>query len=511
VALEDLYRLIPRYKRLDDWREARVFATQTREWMKLLLDYLGALTVGGALVAASAAGFTTEAITLYVDGVSGNDNNAGTPAAPLRTVAEAEDRIPQTLLHHCKIVVAAAGTYSCPVFRPRMYAAGQLFVYGAPVTEVVSSIAAAASSSATVVKTSGATVDAYRGSFIEILTGPGAGDRRLIRNNTATDIVPVREFTAAITTSSTYRIVAPSVLLDVDTDYTADKPCRLHGASSNKFTSAEWHPTLSLGNVGFTGGAACSVVVDGEVNLFGVNDGGVAHIMCTQSGRTSLGTDRRTNAAAVAAVVAGVAASETAWSGYGYTSAIANGIGSNGTFANQVITGFVAASALACGIGFNILYGGNIYGTGGNLYGIVLGGVGVHCSISGRSTTLKVLINSASVIAAVQVARHARIDFANVDIQATGTGSSCILADNLGSAEVRSSTSVTGNGDLYACRARFGGRVYVTGVTALTATAGANIYAAGEGPTLGTGAGLAAIGNAVVDALGDGSVIQRNA
>ena len=79
-------------------------------------------------------------------------------------------------------------------------------------TEVASFTAEPFSSKAGVVVPAPAlTPDAYLGLTIEVVTGAAAGDRRLVRNNTANTIVPVSAFTAPIAPGDTVRIVKPSI------------------------------------------------------------------------------------------------------------------------------------------------------------------------------------------------------------------------------------------------------------------------------------------------------------
>ncbi len=82
-------------------------------------------------------------------------------------------------------------------------------------TNIIAPSAAAGGSSAMQVVTAGLTVDALVGHFIEILTGPAAGDRRLIRSNTTTQIVPAYRFSAAVAATNQFRVFKPAAILDL--------------------------------------------------------------------------------------------------------------------------------------------------------------------------------------------------------------------------------------------------------------------------------------------------------
>jgi uncharacterized protein (DUF736 family) len=169
---------------------------------------------------------TTATMNIYVRAITGNDNNAGTITAPLKTLAAAEAKIPY-IVEHDVIIHTGLHTgygYEWPIFRERC-GSGRIWVVGdgggAPgddgFTEVVASTAALAGSTADVIKSSG--LDATKrggagallGLTVEVLDGAAEGDRRDIAYNTATDIVPVAPFSAVVATGDHYRIVKPSV------------------------------------------------------------------------------------------------------------------------------------------------------------------------------------------------------------------------------------------------------------------------------------------------------------
>jgi len=64
------------------------------------------------------------------------------------------------------------------------------------------------------VVTMGLTVDAYAGATIEVLDGECAGDRRTIRDNTATTITPDEIFSATFNPGDHYRVFWPTVTMN---------------------------------------------------------------------------------------------------------------------------------------------------------------------------------------------------------------------------------------------------------------------------------------------------------
>lgn len=146
---------------------------------------------------------TTEALDIYVDAVDGDDTNDGfTSATPVQTWVHAESLIP-TVVRHAVRVHLAAGTY--PVNRTWLFRArvvqgdGRITTYAddawdSTVYTTILAGTAGASTTADVVKTSGLTINAHRGYWLEMTDGDAAGQRRTIRNNTATDLVPSVSF-----------------------------------------------------------------------------------------------------------------------------------------------------------------------------------------------------------------------------------------------------------------------------------------------------------------------------
>jgi len=162
---------------------------------------------------------TTTEVDLYVDAASGDDNNAGSSTQPLKTYAAAVAKIPSFVSHTFTIHLAPhpGDGYKVATIENKSVSAGAtIHVTGDDHFNVLlPPTNALAGSSDVSVSAAALTVDAYLGKTIEVLTGAAAGDRRLVRNNTATSIVPVAKFTAPLAANDVYRIVEPSVVFSL--------------------------------------------------------------------------------------------------------------------------------------------------------------------------------------------------------------------------------------------------------------------------------------------------------
>jgi len=170
---------------------------------------------------------TTVSLDLYVNDVTGDDANPGTLALPLKTYGAAVAKIPDQIESpdgstisdvtiHLAPHGSAAGYPLVTIENKATELRALIHITGDDnFTELVAPTAAGAGSGSLVVISAALTIDAYLGKTIEILTGAAAGDRRLIRNNSATDIVPVSAFSAAVAPGDSYRIVEPSVVLQL--------------------------------------------------------------------------------------------------------------------------------------------------------------------------------------------------------------------------------------------------------------------------------------------------------
>lgn len=105
------------------------------------------------------------------------------------------------------------GTYRCSKTLGPFHLAASLYIIGDGFVELMTATATSGSASSVVGGTM--TADQFRGKTIEILSGAAKNDRRTIRNNTIDTIVPCAQFSAAVTSGDTFRIVEPAVELQV--------------------------------------------------------------------------------------------------------------------------------------------------------------------------------------------------------------------------------------------------------------------------------------------------------
>ncbi len=195
--------------------EARVVPATVEEVLALGVGGLRVREVPDSRgsVSFSVLGETIGPLKLFVDVATGNDNSIGSQAAPLASITEAESRIPDLVRHEVVIVVqphSGAG-YAWPTFRARIFsgALATIYVVFSEVNVIVSGDTAQSGTTIEKLVTSGGlTPGALDGKTIEILDGDAKGDRRTIRDNGATDIVPCAEFTA-IPTGAGYRVIEP--------------------------------------------------------------------------------------------------------------------------------------------------------------------------------------------------------------------------------------------------------------------------------------------------------------
>ncbi len=290
---------------------------------------------------------STARVDYYV-APGGSDSAVGSSAAPLATLDEALRRANR--LHVAKDPIGssvgvaihlAAGAYTWSETLGPAQLHDSILIVGDALTQLVAPAAAQAGSGSGVVVTGGGlSVNAHLGKTIEILTGAAAGNRRTIRNNTATDIVPLRNFSAAVAAGDQYRIVEPAAEITVPGDpdfanptYSKWRPlvAGLGGPVGALMQNSTVNvglggPALTIANVRFvpdpTPAAFTSMAFVGSgVFLYGVEvnaaNGGFPFLMCDQASCVHAGVDY--DRAAVRPFAAGLAPGRDSWTGYGLT------------------------------------------------------------------------------------------------------------------------------------------------------------------------------------------------
>lgn len=196
-------------------------------------------------------------LDLYVapDAVTASDDNVGTSSeAPLRSLNAAIRRVNEYSLAKAPAVVhLSSATYlwsetlgSIPLQQPIALVgdgAGQEDDDGFSELQTAAAAAAGTGQRVVVDPVGGLTTNVFQGKTIEILSGAAAGDRRTIRNNTATDIIPQIKFSAVVSPGDLFRIVEPAVHVSFGaTGFGPGTPIHVSGIGSPGSTSPEVQP-----------------------------------------------------------------------------------------------------------------------------------------------------------------------------------------------------------------------------------------------------------------------------
>lgn len=262
-------------------------------------------------------------VSMVVDDVLGSDASIdGAAARPLKTIVEAERRAALIQESEVDILIKPHGGagYTAPTFRPRVH-------LGAPpiwarFTEFVVIVAAGdtgqgGSTAAILVTSGGLTPDALEGKTIEILDGAAAGDRRMIRNNDATDIMPVASFSADVT-GAAYRVIGPDPgnLLIMASNVPLAQGTGI--AESVPIGNFDFLPGLRIVNaIVKTVTTGTVFVVDGRVSFFGCElDASGSFVNYEGSGQVLFGRSAW-NAVTPPAAEAALGAVDTSWMGWG--------------------------------------------------------------------------------------------------------------------------------------------------------------------------------------------------
>lgn len=497
------------------------------------IDYRSAKITAPALPPVQSAGAGGATVEMWIS-QDGSDSAKGSQSDPLLTVAEAlrraigsagrvEKRTTITLLPRTDGQRYVLPPIDLTDLQAPLEIVGDL-VNG--VNEVIPSTAAAAASTVAVVKSAGLVVDAFRGKTVEILSGAAAGDKRTIRNNTATDITPVTVFSAAVAPGDLYRVIEPTVECSVDLD--GDTQVWVKDAAPNGsplLTSSLYDvPMLYLINLNIdpvsTGTGKPWILVNSTVAMFGVeleNVGFASQAIGSYdfSGAILMGMDSAgpTSEGYPVGQRAGVglrfgALSDKSWVGWGLSDPT---VGDFPTFREAVLQGFLVMDRLvAFGIrGF--LFGGNLFSAGMRISDGSASGQ-VHLSVRGsENPDINFLITGttwavdASFFGATDPFR--KLFFSQCTI--TATAGPAVFLSGPGYIRLTSNELVV-DGSTDAVAVEMGGRIEVDTSGSFTAGTGDELAikdGAGGNAAVSTVATLAARGAHIVHT--DGSIIQR--
>lgn len=467
---------------------------------------------------------TQARLEMWVDASSGSDLNDGlTPQTALQSIVEAEQRIPDVVLHDVLVHVAphTGNGYVPPAFRARIMRANIDIIADSGGTNgdgfnvLYTGTAQTGTLHTKCIAPAGLGVDTYRGKTIEMLSGVQAGYRRTIATNTDTDIVPCLlwrndPFVTSIGPGDEFRLIEPitTIFVPPGTVY-APHP---NGSAAWEMSKGPTPQYLYFSNGGsqdqpsinfvnfklLTSDATIHMYIGAPVRCFGCETSGALSI---GAGAFGVGTDgdRGDNYSEIAQVgyrCTGVA--REAWAGWGLTC----GTGFLVTRTTScAMFGLVAARAMFFQCPSAQLQGCNIHTLGVQIYGdanspgcVVLSGKHYLPDINQRIT------NTTGHAVTVQgFGAIAELDESTLTAP-LGAG---IYATQGGQVRIVQSTSIVAQTGL---KAEFGGRIHFrAGAASITATG--NQLEAGTTPTASTLAALATVGAYVSEA--DGSVIQR--
>lgn len=175
--------------------------------------------LGGAI------GKTVAELDIYVRDDGGDDSNRGTISSPIATLARADSLIPFHIDHVVRIHLGphTGNGYEQHSFMPRNVNS-RIYIIGDGAgggtdgfTVVKTETAALSGTTSSSVISSGLSTTEYGGlgelfgKTIQINSGSAAGDRRTIRNNTATEIFPNAPFSETVSPGDLYEILEPEV------------------------------------------------------------------------------------------------------------------------------------------------------------------------------------------------------------------------------------------------------------------------------------------------------------
>lgn len=432
---------------------------------------------------------------IYVAGTSGDNSNLGTvPSSPVKTLTEALTRLPVVgpLYHDVLIDVVEAGTYELPEIAFRDLAGGQIYIRATPVTTNLASTPALAGSSAQTIKTTGLTTDQYIDKWVHVLSGLAAGDYRLVKTNSATDITPVRDFSAAIAAGDQYEIVEPLVVLTPSTL----RP--VHGPEHCAVPTLRFELALNFENFVFDA-VGSAVFFDGRVCFW----------RCVFGTSTSLAPISRSTTQALLGIdrgVSGVAAigpqrvyncQPTSYAGCGIVSKFNQEPEGGGWFgyANTQHGLHVRNHIFAC------IVGGNIRGD--------------HCTVRGNGVVLLIGLESVATPfitdgpaqnSGVLRSWEGALCTLQRGVVVANSGNVGIVAERDGIVDITGlSSAVQVTGSTYGIQCRRGNARAFLHEAAPAVTGGTAKYAVGETPT--TSNSLPNVGDNIISS--DGSLIER--
>lgn len=478
---------------------------------------------------AANATVTTAPLDLYVSDVNGLDTNTGlSPASALKTVTAAVAKIPNGIYHRVIVHMGlhAGAGYTPPTLlrhelRQNIWfygdGAGQAGEDGFVIQKV--SAAAAAGTGANVVVTGGGLgVNAYLGMTVEFTSGAAAGNRRTVRDNTATNITPTIPFSPAPAPGDAYRIITPSVVWVVPAavsgiDFLMVQDCGVPGAEV-AFGQTYATPAVYLCNVQMTAAASTTafVITGSRVIFVGVDCPTVVANTpvpkpFVRSSEAGLGYDvNMAGASGSLGVIGAVAdlgvASDAMWRGWGlsYRGAATGSLAIACAWVGSLVAPSLTVGAAPC-----TLVGGNLFGPG-------TAGTAVLSVSAGGKITIQNVIGGPAVLVSSTTALPAMNANGGQIIMLTGTvvvansGGPAIGAVRTGLFNAGATGAITGTGSTVGATAIFGGRIQFAGTCGVTGPGGVDMTVDNLVTSF-AAAALAASGDAIANV--NGTIIGR--
>lgn len=443
---------------------------------------------------------TVAPVSLYVDAAGSDVNDGLSPATPLLTLAEVDRRLPMSIEHDVLVTVQSVGIFAMPSWRPRLYRGGQIYVRATPVTTVLASTAALSGTGVSVIKSSGLTIDQYIDNWIRMLSGAAVGQRRLIKSNTATDIVPVRDFSVAPAAGDLYTIETPLVVLQGDNGVLIPT---LRGTLDRILSlTVSFEPSLNFENFVLDR----QMYIVGRVVFWQCKTLVTGILLSRGGGNAMLGADSSVLRGAVAPsrVYGG---GEKDWLGTGLVHQFNQEPDAGGFY------GFVNAThgLFIRNVPYTQIIGGNIRGDH-----TTVDGYGVFCFFgSDAAAVVQMIDGPVQNTGTLRVRNGAWCTLQRISLvgQSGDIGIGVTAGGTLDVLGALSIVSVTIVGNTYGIHARSGGRVFTheaaPNITHTSVNVGTANLAVGEVPTVNNAASLPNVGDVLVAPSGDGSMMTR--
>lgn len=350
----------------------------------------------------------------------------------------------------------------------------------------------------------------------DILTGAAAGDRRTIRDNTATDITPVRRFTAAVADGDLYRIVEPAVTINLPPSaYVCDGLGGTYNVNQFRAGDSGIPPALVFANFKFvqnSNSLTNNYFTRSHVQLFGCEltvDGGALPFRTVGESIFSGGDSNVFSESEIGATLSGL--TKSSWAGWGSYVHSAGGFQPRDSFT-----------------GYAVCVGGNLSVPDRCRVFLVSGAVEhSHATTaavdinSGNEQSIQIgtfsaLVGITPLITNLAAGPALRIDvgslagggksFALIQ-KATLTSTGGRVVQVRGGGQVNIDDATTGTGTI-GIDASYGARVFIHGACGILGNAG-NDLTVDAGSTFGTAASLAAAGDARFNATNGSAIVRQ--